>query len=457
MKLSKKLLSLLLAVVMIATSLSTVAFAWTATGDIIDTDKELNIKYTVAKADSAPMADGTATYEGDDIYAVTMWAQSNSPITGMTATVHYNKAHYAPIMLFDGDVTYPVGAEMDQDTWYSDMAEGTNYTYSYGSYMNDTGMYKANGAVATTKALARYIGMGNKNHDGIKTYSELISPDHPNFGRYSAGVDTDSYGMIYFSVAVGAVVKSAYFNTYHNGTTFAINSDWVDMGVLYFQRLPGVTDEDCVGDVFGNTAEGSFCMDGVVDNSGTLYCTTSNTKTVPDINLVSNATVEAAEKPELIVENYKQQIRFDKNGNDYAGTFDVRFLSTISNFEEYYPNFVQNEEDGANSTGHTIVRAGYLFNKDNAIVVEDALEQIASENYKYSQVDVKHIAVNYTSNNETKNYVLGAIVNNVDNSEAVYSAMAYVVYDDGAIAYAVENQKSFSGLYTQYYSQAFTA
>ncbi len=461
MKFSKKLLSLLLAVVMIAASLSTVAFAWTATGEIESGNGDVNVKYTVAKVDSTPeMKDGTPSYVGDDIYAVTVWGQSEVPLTALTGTVHYNKAHYTPITIFDGDFTYPgTGDNMviDPENYYAEMGEGTNYIYSFGSYMNDTGMYRNTGATADTASLARYIGMGNANHPGIGVQTQYVSPDNPLFEKYSAGVDTDTYGIMFMQVNVGAKTKSAYFNTYCKDKVFGVSSEWVDLFTLYFQRNEGVTDADCVGDIFGNTAVGSFCMDAATDTSGNYYQTASTKVTVPPINLVSNATVEASAKPELIVENYKQQIRFDKNGNDYAGTFDVRFLSTISNFDEYYPDFVQDTNDGANSTGHTITRAGYLFNKDNAIVVEDALEQIASENYEYSQVDVNHIAVSYTSNGETKNYVLGAVVNNVNDSNAVYSAMAYVVYDDGAIAYAVEQQKSFSGLYNDYYDDAFGA
>lgn len=453
MKISKKLLSLLLAVVIVVSSLSISAFAWTATGNIESGEKALNFKYTVEKVSEAPMADGTATYAGDDIYAVTCWAQSNDPFGLVTMTVHYNKAHFTPIMLYDGEMTYPQGAGQDEDTWYTDMVEGNCYVYSYGSYMNDTGMYKANGAVATTKALARYIGMGNPNHDGITTYSELLSPDHPNFAKYSAGVDTSKYGIIYFSVDVAATPKSAYFNTYHNGTTFAINTDWIDLGKLYFQRKDGVTDADVIGDVFGNTAVNSFCMDGVLDLCGTLYCTSSTTATVPVMNLVSNATIEAATSP---VYSKTSQIRYDgplaNAGDATSAPFSIRSRAAMTAAD--FASICGTDE--AAKIAITDVGFVYVANGTadvataEAVVAEVTGEGASVANAGYYKKPVQQIQV------KDGEYIWTCLIEKA-NYEDTASAVAYIVVNGTTYLFDAAYDTDFSVLYDTWAEKIPTA
>ncbi len=419
MKISKKLLSLLLAVTMLVSVFSIAASAvvtWTNTG-VIEAGN-VNVKYTVAKATEAPMADGSGSYTGDDIYAVTIWAQSDNPLGLLTATVHYDKALFTPLMIWDGEVTYPLGAGLDPETYYTDMSEGSNYIYSYGSYTNDTGMYNANGKAVTSKALARYIGIGNSNHDGIKTYSEYISPDHPNFARFAAGVDTDKYGIMYLNVDVSAVVKSAYFNTYHNGTTFAINTDWIDMGVLYFQRNEGVTDADCVGATFGNSAVNSFNMDGVTDLCGTLYCTTSTTATVPEMNLVSNATVEAA-KPDPVVTVVEAQSKWAKGvaGQDYL----FGYVGQIANFTPVVENGAEyGELENVTSITATATINGTPATSEVITIWKDG--------------DVYKFRASFSGFDYTVATVIENIVFTVVTTDGTYSSSNYVANTDNVKA-----------------------
>ena len=151
---SKKLLSLFLAVVMVLSVFTVMASAYTRveTEDTADID----LKYTVEKVDTVPETEaGSAEWSADNIYAVTIWMKSPKAITTLNAPVHYNKTLFAPITLSDGEATYPYGAGLDQDTYYTDMGEGAIYAYTLGDYMNNTGMYKADGSKATTKALAK--------------------------------------------------------------------------------------------------------------------------------------------------------------------------------------------------------------------------------------------------------------------------------------------------------------
>ena len=108
MKNSKKLLSLFLAVVMIFSMISVVASAYSVGPDIAD---GVNYKYTVEKVDTVPeTAAGSVEWTADNIYAVSVWMKASMGVDNMTAPIHFDKTLFSPIMLSDGDVTYPHGA-----------------------------------------------------------------------------------------------------------------------------------------------------------------------------------------------------------------------------------------------------------------------------------------------------------------------------------------------------------
>ncbi len=443
MKFSKKLLSLLLAIVMVFSALSTAAFAWTMTGDVVAGN--INYKYTVEKVGEAPMADGSATYAGDDIYAVTLWAQCDDPIMNVTSTFHYDKAHYSPIMIFDGDVTYPIGAEMSADSWYTDMSEGNAYVYSFGEYMNTTGMYKANGTTATTAALAKCIGLGSDKHAGIKMFAELVSPDHPYFAKYSAGVDTDKYGIMFVQLDVTAVTKTAYLNTIIDGG-IKTNTNWMSMFTYYFQRNPGVTDADCVGDIFGVTVENCYNVDGTTDASGNAYFVNATTAQVgnPTKNVVSNAVVEGEAGPAYGVEFLKDQIKFETNKDgSYAGEFAYRTVVKLTGFAD------------AAEISANVAEAGFIYNK-GAIDIDTAKAQIAGGAATYSQAKSAYVSTTAVEGE----FVMACVVYDIPDADVntQLSTLAYLKLNDGTVVtFADVNSSTFSGLYNQYFSQAFPA
>ena len=323
MKNSKKLLSLFLAVVMVLSVFTVMASAYTRGG--AEGTADIDVKYTVEKVGTIPeTAAGSAELAGDNFYAVTIWMKSAKPVDTFMAPIHYNKTLFAPISLSDGECTYPYGAGLDQDTYYSDMGEGAIYAYTLGDYMNNTGMYKANGTTATTKALAKCIGLGNSNSTGVAVLSEIVSPDHPSFAKWGVGISADT-GVVYANLDVACNAKTAYLNTLEGIATY---TDWVNMVTLYFEAIA----EDVTGAEFGVFTDDSFGVDGCYDANGLgYYESAANYKaTVPSMNIVSNAVVEEAAEPSPVFAK-SSQMRFN-NGieGDANFSFDARTRAAMT-------------------------------------------------------------------------------------------------------------------------------
>ncbi len=384
MKFSKKLLSLVLAVVMVFTAVVSVSAA-----EEIN-DGTINMKYSVAKASEAPMADGSATYTGDDIYAVSMYAKCKDAISFITYPIQYNKEHFAPIMIYDGTDVYT-----GTDSYYTDMGEGMCYVYSLdGDYLKNTGMYKANGTTATTKALAKCIGLGNPNATKFSETVEFLSPDHPNYAKWATGLDAN-IGVMFFSIDDSVIAKNAYLN---NTDGIGVNPDWCKMGTVYFQRLAGVTDADCVGDTFGVISDApEKTLDGVTDTYGQGYFVgaTSTITTNPTKHLVENAVV-TAEAPALpsVVKSAGQIKMTAKSATEVEDNFQLRITSKIT-AADWDANFANTAVDGATANYITKVGMVAYTGAADTYSLDDAKAAIAAGasngDYYYGDTDyIKH-------------------------------------------------------------------
>ena len=287
MKNSKKLLSLFLAVVMIFSMISVVASAYTVGPDIAD---GVNYKYTVEKVDTVPeTAAGSEEWTADNIYAVSVWMKASMGVDALTAPIHFDKTLFSPIMLSDGEVTYPHGAGFGVDDYYENMGEGVLYAYAEGDYLLNTGMYKADGSTATSKALAKCIGLGNENSAGVTITAELVSPDHPLYSKWGAGLPANA-GVMYVNLDVAGSAKSAYLNTIE-GINYS--TDWNKMFTVYFETI---TDADVSGAKFGVFTDDCFTVDANFDATGAGYFvgTSSYQALRPATNVVSNAVIESS-------------------------------------------------------------------------------------------------------------------------------------------------------------------
>ena len=435
---SKKLLSLFLAVVMVLSVFTVMASAYTR----VETEgtADIDIKYTVEKVGVLPeTAAGSAEFAGDNFYAVTIWMKSAKAIDLLTAPIHYNKTLFAPISLSDGECTYPVGAGMDQDSYYSEMGEGAIYVYSLGDYMNNTGMYKANGTTATTKALAKCIGLGNANASAVKVTSEIVSPDHPLYTKWGAGLPADT-GVVYANIVANTAVKNAYFNTLEGITTY---TDWVNMFTLYFEAIA----EDVTGAEFGVYTDDCFTVDGNYDASGYAYyaSTAEYDARVPSMNVVSNAVVEAAAEPSPVY-NLTSQIRF--NGpvdGDYA-PFDVRTRAAMT--AEDFAEICGADAEAVNN----ITKVGFVYADSSVgLTLDNAAKVIGGTAVAgYVDKEVEHIQKTATE------YVWTCLIEDAVYADAVDS-VGYIVVDGETYYFDAVYATDFSALYDTWSSKIPTA
>lgn len=439
---SKKLLSLFLAVVMVLSVFTVMASAYTR----VETEgtADIDIKYTVEKVGVLPeTAAGSAELAGDNFYAVTIWMKSAKAIDLLTAPIHYNKTLFAPISLSDGECTYPVGAGMDQDSYYSEMGEGAIYVYSLGDYMNNTGMYKANGTTATTKALAKCIGLGNSNASPVKVTSEIVSPDHPLYNKWGAGLPSDT-GVVYANIVANTAVKNAYFNTLEGITTY---TDWVNMFTLYFEAIA----DDVAGAEFGVYTDDCFTVDGNYDASGYAYyaSTADYDARVPSMNVVSNAVVEEVKGPSPVVPA-SSQIRFrsleqagpEEGGPTEAGTatFDVRSRAMITN-----DNFDALIEYNYDTKATNIEKVGFVYYSGYGMSLEYAARVIGGEEVDgYTNAPVSHIQ------KKADGYYWTCLVTDA-LYDGILSAVGYIVVDGETYFFDEVSSTEFSGLYDEWY------
>lgn len=453
MRNSKKLLSLFLAVVMLLSVFTVMASAAYTVGD--EVDGGVNYKYTVEKVDTIPAnkSTGSEEYSADNLYAVSVWVQSDTGIAYLTMPVHFNKEHFAPVVLAAEGATFPLGVGFNQDEYYASMeGDGALYTYALGDYMNNTSMYKSTGATVTNKALAQCIGLGNSNA-GLIVTAEFISADHTNYAKWSANLPSGT-GIVYANLDVWTISKNAYFNTISG---IEVDTGWNKMFTFYFETLPGVTDADVIGDEFGIYTSDAFGVDAFCDSNAGYY-SSSAVKTTPALNVVSNAVVEAAAEP-TIVNPLKGQIRFDKKDGAYAGTFDVRALATITE-KDFNATFTD-----AATAEDMIEEIGFVFAAGSNVGTPDmagvkALVENGTALSGYEKKTVDYISTGAT-NVAAGNYVFSCIVTDVPDADKADSlvAVGYIKWTDAEGThynyYPAAQEISFNALYTAHYNSAF--
>lgn len=365
---SKKLLSLFLAVVMVFSALTVMASAYTVGPEVAG---DINIKYTVEKVGTVPeTAAGSAEYAADNIYAVSVWMQSDVAVDVLTAPVHFNKTLFAPITLCaadeeTGDVyTFPTGAGFGVDDFYDNMGEGTLYAYAEGDYLNNTDMYLASGKTTTNKALAKCIGLGNSNSAGVTVLAELVGPGHPLYNKWGAGLPDDT-GVVYVNLDVAGVGKTAYLNTISG---IEASTAWNKMFTFYFETLPGVSEADIAGAEFGVFTDDCFTVDGSADIWGHGYYggASSYVPANPNKNVVSNAVIEAAAKNPIY--RVKNQIQWADKENGLVNLGVVAGFNTEDIKSEF----------NANGTSTTIDKVGAI------VKIGDSEERTEYQRFVYN-------------------------------------------------------------------------
>ncbi len=449
---SKKLLSLFLAVVMVLSVFTVMASAAYTRGEAEGT-ADIDVKYTVEKVDVIPESPDAASAElaGDNFYAVTVWMKSAKPVDTFMVPFHYNKTLFAPVTLTDGEITYPVGAGMDPETYVSEMGDGVVYAYTFGDYMNNTGMYKANGTTATTKALAKCIGLGNENSAGIAVTCDYVSPDHPLYNKWGAGLSATT-GVVFANLDVACNQKTAYFNTIEGVATY---TDWVNMFTIYFEAIA----EDVVGAEFGVFTDNCFTLDGSYDGKGLGYfqSATNYESLVPSFNVVSNAVVEEAKEPSPVFAK-SSQIRFTMEESDGAaegtkqeGTaqFDIRTRAAMK-----AEDFEAICEFNAETKATNIEKVGFVYAKESVgLTLENAAKVIGGEAVDgYVDSPVSHIQ------KKDGEYIWTCLIKyqeNVGMYEDAVDSVGYIVVDGETYFFDEVSSTDFSDLYDTWYEECY--
>lgn len=438
MRISKKILSVVLAVLML-TSVCLVPSSAAALDGTEDAGK-INVKYEVKQVNSA--WDGFLTTEGNDIYAVTVYAKAAYGINVLQVPLYFDADLFAPIMWQDDD---PVAnGALGYDGWYADMQDGLVYDYVQGEAWSDTSWYRATGAAATSVGNARYIGLGNSNASVIQYQAEYVDPTNTaKYDAYNKVADDNFDGYMYVNF-INQTSKTAYMNAVAN----KVVTDYVSYATIYFMRQEGVTAEDCYGAQFGWAEGGDWLTQTDWDTSGNpSYFASTYVQGVPGVKYVSNAVVEKAAAPELSISWFKNQIRFDldKEGA-YANQFDYRIVGQFDNFDEIFPG-------GIPDADARITDVGYVFTNSEVMDVEAAKAQVEGGEVVYSQVTDCYVSTSFDGTDYAFACFVSNIADNDDNKAATLYGLGYVIYEnaDGVTSYAYYDATLDVGtLYNQY-------
>lgn len=435
---SKKLLSLFLAVVMILSTFAVMSFAASE-----EDDSKVNIKYTVEQVDYVSPEGEDIGAVDNNLYAVTISMKAAKGVMYLQLPIHYNKEHFSIIMdgNWEGNGDGTDTASLGYDGFFADNTYGSIYTYKkVGVSFSDTSMYRANGNTGTANNSV-YIGNGA----GAAKYTlqvEAVDSTYEVAGenvyaKWTKGLDTSKDGVAFVCFDM-TTTKCAFLNTNKN----AIVTEWDDIITVYFQRNEGVSEAECVGDVFGlYNDEAGVVLTGW-DPEGTTYASTASVgrQVKPGMNLISNAVVEAAAEP-TIVNPLKGQMRYG-DVVEGAQTYDVRALATIT-AADFNATFTDEAtaKDMIDEIGFVFAAGSNVGTPDMAGVKALVENGTALDGYTKK-------TVNYLSSGvEADNYVFSCIVTGISETDAQADslvAVGYIKWTDG------------EGTHYNYYPQAQT-
>lgn len=437
MRISKKVLSVVLAVLMLASVCMVPSTAATALDGTEDASK-INVKYEVTQPDS--IWDGGLEAVDGNIYAVTVSVKAAYGINVLQIPLYFDADLFAPIMWQDDD---PWGNEAaGVDGWYDNNGEAVVYDFGQGEAWSDTSWYRANGNTATSTGNARFIGLGNENVTKPLFYkAEYI--DSTNTDKYDAynTVEDDNFDGYMFCYFLNNQSKTAYMN----GVANAVVTDYISMMTIYFIRQEGVSAEDCVGAEFGWAEGGDWLTQTDWDTSGSpSYFASTYVQGVPGVQYVSNAVVEEAAEPSPVYAK-GSQIRF--NGTEANGTgsanFDVRTRAAMT-----AEDFAALCTYDATTKATNIEKVGFVYADSSVgLTLDNAAKVIGGTAVDgYVDVPVEHIQ------KTTTEYVWTCLITDAAYADAV-DAVGYIVVDGTTYYFDAISSTDFGDLYDTWYSE----
>jgi len=288
MKNTKKVLSVVLAVVMALSALTLVAFAHSYTG--VEDSTTTSVKYEVVQVASATDKNGqTYTAVDNDIYAVTVYAKAaaGTGIMGFQVPIQYDKTLFEPMITMDEGDLYCA-----YDGWFTDIGITAIDFYTNPARYSDTNMYK-NGAVAT-KLKADVFMLGNENAGSWTYQAEYVGPGDPRYSSWIAGLDADKVGIVFTCLDDTSLTpKTAWLNV---DAGVLVTDDYLPMTTIYFHRIDGVDEADCYGAEFGIASADNYGTQLAGRTAATPGYQSSYANPKTQINYI-NGAVESPVKP----------------------------------------------------------------------------------------------------------------------------------------------------------------
>jgi hypothetical protein len=380
MKNTKRVLSVVLAVVMAFSALSLVAFAHSATG--AEVDGTASIKYEVTQVASADdiINGGTYTAVNNDIYAVSVLvkAPADIGIYYLAIPIQFDNSKFEPLMCIDSGDTYSgyKGFYADTDVYSISM-------YSLPARFADTNMYKADGSVTTSSMSAKVFGLANTKA-GATTYTvQFEDTGVPGANKFTAGLAAN-VGVVYFAIdSTGGVNKTAYLNTVGG---LLNTTDYLEMITFYFRRAEGVSEADCYGSEFGvldfDTNAFGLQMTSQTATSGGFVLGAANPKA--QLNIINGAVETPVKALATLTANgaKSQQIMFHLDAaatSPYAladvTSVDYRFVAQFSNTA--FPIDYDTSNGKINSTD--IAEVGFVMARKDQATADDLTDLSAAD------------------------------------------------------------------------------
>lgn len=380
MKTIRKILSVVLSMVMLVSvctlfSNAAVIDATTKTGT--ENAAKINVKYTVEQVATV----GSYTAVNNNVYKVSVYAKAAYGLQYFQVPIYYDNSKFEVIM--DSSSADPIGdGTVLYNGYASDAGESAIYAFDKGTAWSDTSMYKSDYvSVATTKAQARYIGLGSTNATTVAPQWEAHDATSATYSAWTTPTGKSNCGIAFMCLDNLGNSKNAYFNAYEA----KVNTDWVLMGSIYFIRLTGVSEASVIGAEFG-AYDGGNGLEGLWDTSGNpSYFGTTYAEAEPGLNIVSNAVVKAAGPS---VAKSKAQVKMTITGpSTVADAFDLRVISTISDAD--WSDYFAHTYTGSTETTDIITSVGMVtYDNSGTFSTSDATNAacgVAVEGYKAAE------------------------------------------------------------------------
>ena len=464
MKNTKKILSVVLAVVMALSVFAIAAVAHTYTPGA-EVAGATNIKYEVSQVPSITGQSGdTYTAVDNDIYAVTVYVNvpSGAGLYSIQVPIQYDKTKFAPMMLIDSGDLY-VG---DDDFSTYDIVDVDFYTLP-ARYL-DSKSYDNAGNETTSKLKIKCLGNTHADAGSITSEVKFSGPSQSNYASWKGSLDGTQYGFTYafIDLIMTGKEKAAYLNTI-NGKL--VNDQYLELVTVYYKRLDGVAEDACYGAQFGCANPGEFgtdilCKNAVMGsgNGAGSVPTGADNSGACVVNYI-NAAVEAAIKP--LAENTStgpksQQIMFNLAAGASApitaadvDSVDYRFVVQFSRTA-----FPINTTDGYSTFTTTIDEVGFVMTRTDSGVTASQIKALSAADVAALSKDSGDIRKCETKKISTDaageaNFTFAGRIKGIAVNAGVvageYIAVPYII-DNGVVQFGTEMTSDVQGRYDAY-------